>query len=516
MDFTLLTAYEQAEAVRTRQISATELLEATLDRVRSADGYTGPADPCLPQEEKPGIHAFVTLCEEEARAKASEIDRRIAAGEPAGPLAGVPYSAKDVYCTAGIPTAAGSAILSGWRPPYNAAVIERMNAAGAVLFGKTNCDEFAMGGTNETSAYRPTPRNPHDPDRVPGGSSGGSAAAVAAFEGAVSLGTDTGGSIREPASFCGIVGLKPTYGRVSRWGTAAFASSMDTMGPLTRSVTDAALIMDIIAGFDPRDNTTVKVPVPDHLGALKQGVRGMRIGLSEDLMQVSLINADGTIENHAVDPEIRAAVEKAARILEDLGAEIIENVPMPNTVYSVPAYYVISRIEAYSNMQRYDGLKYGKPSRHEAADMYELFERSRGEGFGEQVKLRILTGLFMSRKEFYEKYYLRAQRARALIRSDYDRVFDPTGKYRLDVLLTPSTPSTAFHFGAASGDSVMVQYADQFTSPMNFAGTPGISIPVGRDQDGLPIGVQAAGYDFCEPRILRAAYAIEQTLKQQG
>ncbi len=485
MDFTLLTAYEQAEAVRTGQISAAELLEATLDRVRSADGYTGPADPCLPQEEKPGIHAFVTLCEEEARAKASEIDRRIAAGEPAGPLAGVPYSAKDVYCTAGIPTAAGSAILSGWRPPYNAAVIERMNAAGAVLFGKTNCDEFAMGGTNETSAYRPTPRNPHDPDRVPGGSSGGSAAAVAAFEGAVSLGTDTGGSIREPASFCGIVGLKPTYGRVSRWGTAAFASSMDTMGPLTRSVTDAALIMDIIAGFDPRDNTTVKVPVPDHLGALKQGVRGMRIGLSEDLMQVSLINADGTIENHAVDPEIRAAVEKAARILEDLGAEIIEDVPMPNTVYSVPAYYVISRIE-------------------------------RGEGFGEQVKLRILTGLFMSRKEFYEKYYLRAQRARALIRSDYDRVFDPTGKYRLDVLLTPSTPSTAFHFGAASGDSVMVQYADQFTSPMNFAGTPGISIPVGRDQDGLPIGVQAAGYDFCEPRILRAAYAIEQTLKQQG
>ena len=513
MKLTSLTAIDQAKLIRDGQISASELLQETLEQVWAVDGRPGSPDDTLETaEDRTKIHAFVTVCEEEARKKAAEVDKKIASGEPVGPLAGVPYSAKDMYCTKGIRTSAGSRILQGWKPSYDSAVIEKMNAADAVLFGKTNCDEFAMGGTNETSAYFPYPRNPHNTDRIPGGSSGGSAAAVAAFEGAVSLGTDTGGSIREPASFCGVVGLKPTYGRVSRWGTIAFASSMDTMGPITRTVSDAAAVLNVIAGFDPRDNTTVRLPAEDYLACLSEGVKGMRIGLSPDMLDITLMNENGDFDIHPIDPEIRDAVVKTASILEASGAEIVENVPMPNTKYSVPAYYVISRIEAYSNLQRYDGLKYGRPAQAEAADMYDLFTRSRGEGFGYQVKLRILTGLFMSRKEFYEKYYLRAQRARALIRSDYDRIFDPNGEYRLDVLLTPSTPTVAFSFNSGMRDSVEIRYADQFTSPLNFAGTPGISFPVGSDSEGLPIGIQAVGYDFCESKILRAAHAAEQAL----
>lgn len=490
-----LSAIEQAELVRTGRISAEELLVKTFEHIAEA-------------EKK--IHAFVTLCKEEALEKARDIDRRIAAGEAVGQLAGVPYSAKDVFCTRGIMTAAGSAILRGWKPPYSAAVIERLDAADAVLIGKTNCDEFAMGGANETTAYLPVPCNPYDPERTTGGSSGGSAAAVAAGESAFSLGSDTGGSIREPSAFCGTVGLKPTYGRISRWGMTAFASSMDTPGPLTRSVKDAALLMNVLAGFDPRDNVTVHVPVPDYLAELEKGVKGMRIGISPDLMQVTAANENEEYENTPIDPEITAAVERTAGILEQAGAEIVTGVRMPNTKYSVAAYYVISRIEAYSNLQRYDGLKYGRAPQKESADMYDYFANAREEAFGREVKLRILTGLYMSRKEFYEKYYLRAQRARALIRSDYDRVFDPNGDYRLDVLLTPSAPVTAFRFDRQGSDPLLIRYADQFTSPMNFAGTPGISFPVGKDKYGLPIGVQAAGYDYCEAKILRAAYAAEQ------
>ena len=494
-EVTVLSAVDQAEQVRTKQIGAEELLELTLRRVEQTEG---------------SLHAFITICEKEAQEKARDVDRRIAAGEAVGPLAGVPYSAKDVFCTRGIQTTAGSGILSGWLPPYSAAAIERLDAADAVLIGKTNCDEFAMGGTNETTAFRPCPCNPHDPQRTAGGSSGGSAAAVAVGAGAFSLGTDTGGSIREPAAFCGTVGLKPTYGRVSRWGVAAFASSMDTVGPLTRSVKDAALLMNILAGFDPRDNVTVRVPVPDHLEELEKGVKGLRIGISPDLMNVTVMNGEGEFEGHPVDPEISAAVERTAAVLEKAGAEIVPAVPMPNTKYSVPAYFVISRIEAYSNLQRYDGLKYGRASRQDRADMYDFFARSREEGFCREVKLRILSGLYLSQKEFYEKYYLRAQRARALIRSDYDRAFDPQGPYRLDVLLTPAAPVTAFRFDRQGSDPLLIRYADQFTSPMNFAGTPGISFPAGKDKNGLPVGVQAAGYDYCESKILRAAYAAEQ------
>ena len=515
MDLISLPAIKQAQLIRSREISAVELLEATLAHVKKVDGRSGTAEQ-VPESaaDREKIHAFVALCESEAYRKAADIDRRIARGEPVGVLAGVPYSAKDLYCTRGIQTAGGSSILRGWKPPYDAAVIERMDAADAVLIGKTNCDEFGMGGSNETSAFRPFPRNPHDLSCVPGGSSGGSAAAVAACEGAVSLGTDTGGSIREPAAFCGVVGLKPTYGRVSRWGTIAFSSSMDTMGPITRTVADAALVLKTIAGFDPRDNTSANIPVDDYPVLLQKGVKGMRIGISPDFMKITAMDQNGGYESFPIDPEIRTAVERTAELLRASGAEIIEDIPMPNTKYSLPAYYVISRIEAYSNLQRYDGLKYGSPSRQTPADMYDLFALSRGEGFGHQVKLRILTGLFMSRKEFYEKYYRRAQRARALIRADYDRVFDPDGKYRLDALLTPSAPVTAFAFG--SSDSVLIRCADQFTSPMNFAGTPGISFPAGSSSKGLPVGVQAAGFDFCEEKILRIAFAAEQAFGGSG
>ena len=517
MDLTALTAIEQAELVRSREVSAEELLNATLSRIDAVDGRPGSsANPEEIPEDQSYIHAFVHVCREEALAKAREVDRKIAAGEMVGPLAGVPYSAKDVCCTRGIPTEAGSRILQGWVPPYQSTVIERMEMADAVLIGKTNCDEFAMGGTDLNSACLPRPRNPRDLSRVPGGSSGGSAAAVASFQGAVSLGTDTGGSIREPAAFCGVVGLKPTYGSVSRYGIIPLASSMDTPGPITRSNADAALILSIIAGFDSRDNTSRRVPIPDYLNALRKGVKGMRVGISPDLLRCGTVNPDGSFEERDVPAEILQAVERTAATLREAGAVIVDDVPMPSTRYSIPAYFVISRIEAYSNLQRYDGLKYGRSSLPEDADMYGLFSASRGEGFGYQAKLRVLTGLFLSRKEFYEKYYQRAQRARALIRGDYDRAFDPGGKYRLDLLLTPSAPSAAFPFAAEEQDSILVQYADCFTSPMNFAGTPAVSFPVGLNPEGLPIGVQAAGYDGCESTILRAAYAVEQVLRDRG
>ncbi len=499
-DLIRLSAFEQAELVRSKRISATELLDAALTQTA---------------ESEKQIHAFITICEKESINKAREVDRKIAAGEPTGPLAGVPYSAKDMFCTRGIRTTGGSGILRGWIPPYNAAAVERMGSADAVLIGKTNCDEFGMGGTNESTAFMPCPRNPHDPERVAGGSSGGSAAAVAAYEGTVSLGTDTGGSIREPAAFCGVVGLKPTYGRVSRWGTIAFASSMDTVGPITRSVKDAALMMNVLAGFDARDNVTGRVPVPDFLSELKKDITGLRVGISPDFLNLTVLNDDGSPDDHPIDPEITDALMRAADILASAGAEVIWDVPMPNTKYSVPAYFVISRIEAYSNLQRYDGLKYGQRAGTHDGDMYDLFAESREAGFGHEVKLRILTGLFISRKEFYEKYYLRAQRARALIRSDYDRVFDPAGKYRLDLLLTPSTPLPAFRFDRNGTDPRLVRYADQFTAPMNFAGIPGISLPAGRTADGLPIGVQFVGNDYSEAILLRAAGVVEQALASQ-
>ena len=511
-ELTELSALEQAKLIREKQISAEELLNATLEQVKKVDGRPGSLEPYVEKpEDLEKVHAFIILTEDHAREKARAVDKKVSAGESLGSLAGVPYSAKDVYCTKGIQTTAASKILKGFKPPYNASVIEKMDQADAVMFGKVNLDEFTFGGSNETTAFKPTVRNPWSLDRVPGGSSGGSAAAVAANEGAISLGTDTGGSIREPAAFTGVVGIKPTYGRVSRYGVIPFASSMDTMGPLARTVSDAAVVLREIAGFDRMDNASANVTVENYLEELKKGVKGLRIGISPDYMQITYLDDDGNYSSAAIDPEIEANVKKAMQIYRDLGAEIVEDVPMRNTKYSVPAYFVISRIEAYSNLQRYDGLKYGYSTKEPVSDMYDLYYKSRGEGFGYQAKLRLLTGLFASQEKFYEKYYIRAQRARAMLRQDFDLVFDPTGKYRLDVLLTPSTPTPAFQFGGATAsDSLLMQFADQFTSPMNFAGTPGVSFPAGLSAEGLPIGLQAAGYDYCESKALRAAYAFEQ------
>ena len=507
-----LSAIEQTKLIREKKVSSVELLEATLKQVERVDGRPGSLDFYVEQpEDLEKVHAFILMTKERAMEKAVEVDRKIAAGEPVGALAGVPYSAKDVYCTKGIQTTAASRILEGWKPPYNSTVIEKMDQADAVMFGKVNLDEFTFGGSNETTAFKPTVRNPWGLDRVPGGSSGGSAAAVSANEGAISLGTDTGGSIREPAAFTGIVGLKPTYGRVSRYGVIPFASSMDTMGPLTRTVSDTALVLREIAGFDPRDNVTGNVPVDDYLAVLEKGIKGLRIGISPDYLKITYLDDEGNYSAAAIDPEIEASVWKAVRIFKELGAEIIDDIPMSNTKYSVPAYFVITRIEAYSNLQRFDGLKYGHTTKESVKDMYDLYYKSRGEGFGYQSKLRLLTGLFASQDKFYEKYYRRAQRARALLRRDFDEAFDPNGKYRVDVIFTPSTPSPAFKFGGATAsDSLLIQFADQFTSPMNFAGTPGVSFPCGLSSEGLPIGLQVTGYDYCESKILQAAYAFEQ------
>jgi aspartyl-tRNA(Asn)/glutamyl-tRNA(Gln) amidotransferase subunit A len=378
------------------------------------------------------------------------------------------------------------------------------------MLGKVNLDEFTYGSSSESSAFRPSPRNPWDTGRVPGGSSGGSTAAVAAGEGALSLGTDTAGSIRQPAAFCGVVGMKPTYGRVSRYGLIAFGSSLDCPGPVARDVTDAALMLKVIAGPDWRDATAADVPVPDYLDGLKRGVRGMRIGLSPDYFRITFIDPrTGELQQQIIVPEIEQAVLRAAGRLAEMGADIVDGVPMPHTRYGIPVYFVISRVEAASNLHRYDGVKYGYRTPEPVDDLAEMYRKTRAQGFGPQPKLRILMGMYVSAAQYSEQYYNRALRVRTLIRGDFDAVFDPEGKYRLQALLTPTTPTTAFPIGAVYGDSVLMQYADQLTVPANHAGVPGLSLPAGFDSDGLPIGIQLLGSDFSEDILLRIGRAYE-------
>jgi aspartyl-tRNA(Asn)/glutamyl-tRNA(Gln) amidotransferase subunit A len=385
-----------------------------------------------------------------------------------------------------------------------------MEAAGAVMLGKVNLDEFTYGSSNESSAFQPAPRNPWDLDTVPGGSSGGSAAAVAAGEGALSLGTDTAGSIRQPAAFCGVVGLKPTYGRVSRYGLIAFGSSLDCPGPVARNVTDAALMMNAIAGPDARDATAAALPVPDFTAGIEDGVKGMRIGLSPDYDQITFFNHEtGELESQPLPKEIAQAVERAADKLSEMGARIVEGVHMPHTRYGIPAYFVISRVEAASNLHRYDGVKYGYRSAEKVSDLRELYKKTRGEAFGLQPKLRILMGMYVSAAQYSEQYYQRALRVRSLIRSDFEAAFDPDGEHKVDALLTATTPTTAFKAGDVYGDSVLMQYADQLTVPANHAGVPAISVPGGLDAGGLPIGVQLIGPDFAEASLLRMARTYE-------
>jgi aspartyl-tRNA(Asn)/glutamyl-tRNA(Gln) amidotransferase subunit A len=506
-----LSAIQLSRLIRSGSISAVDALEATLERVLAVEGRPGALAPDGPQsDDENKVHAFITLTPERARAQAEAVDRKIAAGEDPGPLAGVPFTAKDIFCVQGTPSTAGARILANFVAPYTATPVARLEAAGGVMLGKVNLDEFTYGSSNESSAFQPSPRNPWDLSRVPGGSSGGSAAAVAAGEGHLSLGSDTAGSVRQPAAFCGVVGLKPTYGRVSRYGLIAYGSSLDCPGAVTRDVTDAALMLGAIAGQDPQDGTAVAVPVPDYTAGLEESVRGLRVGLSPDYFRVIYFDAEtGELDDQPIDYQIESAMLSVAGFLAQMGADIVENVPMPHTRYGIPVYFVISRVEAASNLHRYDGVKYGYRTAEPVQDLAEMYRKSRAQGFGLQAKLRILMGMYVSAAQYSEQYYERAMKVRTLIRRDFDQAFDRQGRWKLAALLTPTSPTTAFPFGEVYGNSVLMQYADQLTVPANLAGVPGLSIQAGFDREGLPIGAQLLGRDFSEATLLRIGRAYE-------
>ncbi len=458
------------------EISARELTELHLARITAVD---------------PQVHAYLAVTADRARADADRIDAARAAGEVLPPLAGIPLAIKDNLCTKGIATTCSSRMLEHFVAPYESTVTERLWQAGGVLLGKTNLDEFAMGSSTETSAFGPS-RNPWNPDKVPGGSSGGSAAAVAAGECVASLGSDTGGSIRQPAAFCGVVGLKPTYGRVSRYGLVAFASSLDQVGPFSTSVADAAELLQVIAGADPRDSTCLKAPVPDYRAALSQPVAGLKVGIVRECFE-----AEG------LDPQVKASVLAAAAQLESLGCELVE-VSCPRFNDGIATYYVIAPSEASANLARYDGVKYGYRA-EEAASLAEMTARSRAEGFGEEVQRRILIGTYALSAGYVDAFYRKAQQVRTLIRRDFDRAFET-----VDVLLTPTSPTTAFGFGAHSEDPLAMYLADLLTIPANMAGLPAISVPCGFDDQGLPIGLQLITGVLQEERLLQVAHHYEQ------
>jgi aspartyl-tRNA(Asn)/glutamyl-tRNA(Gln) amidotransferase subunit A len=470
---------EWREQLSRGEVSARELADQHLSRIEAVE---------------PSVHAYLEITAERARADADRIDALRAAGEPLPPLAGVPLAIKDNLCTKGIRTTCSSRMLETFVPPYESTVTERLWDAGAVLLGKTNLDEFAMGSSTETSAFGPS-RNPWNPEKVPGGSSGGSAAAVAAGECVASLGSDTGGSIRQPAAFCGVVGLKPTYGRVSRYGLVAFASSLDQVGPFTTCVADAAELLQVIAGEDPRDSTCLKAPVPDYRAALIQPVKGLRVGIVRECME-----AEG------LDPQVKASVQAAAEQLQALGCELVE-VSCPRFNDGIATYYVIAPSEASANLARYDGVKYGYRAA-DAASLAEMTARSRAEGFGDEVKRRILIGTYALSAGYVDAYYKKAQQVRTLIRRDFDRAFDT-----VDVLLTPTSPTTAFGFGAHSEDPLAMYLADLLTIPANMAGLPAISLPCGFDTAGLPIGVQLITGVLQEERLLQVAWHYEQAAR---
>ena len=465
--------------LRRGEVSARELTETHLKRIAAVD---------------PTIHAYLEVTAERARSDADRIDAARAAGADLPPLAGIPLAIKDNLCTLGIRTTCSSRMLESFVPPYESTVTGRLWEAGAVLLGKTNLDEFAMGSSTETSAFGPS-RNPWDPERVPGGSSGGSAAAVAAGECMAALGSDTGGSIRQPASFCGVVGLKPTYGRVSRWGLVAFASSLDQVGPFTSSVADAAEILQAIAGADPRDATCLKLPVPDYSAALHQPVKGLRVGLIRECF-----------EQPGLDPAVKASVLAAAARLEALGCELVD-VSCPRFDDGIATYYVIAPSEASANLARYDGVKYGfRAQNSEGGDsLATMTARSRAEGFGAEVQRRILIGTYALSAGYVDAFYRKAQQVRTLIRRDFDRAFEA-----VDVLLTPTSPTTAFRFGAHTNDPLAMYLADLLTIPVNLAGLPALSLPCGFDAEGLPIGLQLITGVLQEERLLQVAHAYEQ------
>lgn len=476
MELLTLTATELSKKIRAGEVTVREAVDASLAQIRACE---------------PVCNSFVTIDEEGAKAQAAQVQKGIDEGIYTGPLAGVPVAIKDNMCTKGLKTTCSSRILEAYVPTYEAEAVSRLRQAGMIILGKTNMDEFAMGSTTETSAFGPT-RNPWNPAHVPGGSSGGSCAAVASGEAFCALGSDTGGSIRQPSSFCGVVGIKPTYGTVSRYGLIAYGSSLDQIGPVARSVADCAAILEVIAGHDEKDSTSLDRGKTDFTGALQEGVRGMRIGIPRDYL------------GEGLDPEVANAVRTAASVLAEQGA-IVEEFDLSLVKYAIPAYYTIASAEASSNLARFDGVKYG----HRAAEyegLHDMYKQTRSEGFGPEVKRRIMLGSFVLSSGYYDAYYLKALRTKALIKKAFDAAFR---KY--DLILGPVAPATAPALGESLGDPLKMYLGDIYTISVNLAGLPGISVPCGLDAKGLPIGVQLIADCFEERKLFTAAYAYEQS-----
>lgn len=477
MDITSLSALELGKKIKSGEIKVADAVKAQLEKIKERDT---------------AYNCYVTVMEDAALKRAEIVQKQIDAGElDDSPLAGVPVAIKDNICTKGTLTSCSSKIMSNFTPPYDATVIEKLEAAGAVIIGKVNMDEFAMGSTTETSYYGAT-KNPWDETRVPGGSSGGAAAAVAAEEAWYALGSDTGGSIRQPSSFCGVTGIKPTYGSVSRYGLIAYASSLDQIGPIARNVSDCAAILEVIAGYDQKDSTSVQMEDYRFTEALVDDVKGLRIGIPRGYL------------GEGLDPEVRAAVLAAAKTLEEKGA-IVEMFDMDMIDYAIPAYYVIASAEASSNLSRFDGVKYGYRT-PDFEDLQDVYKKTRDEGFGMEVKRRMMIGAFVLSSGYYDAYYIKALQVKALIKKGFDEAFE---KY--DIILGPTAPTTALRIGENLSDPLKMYLGDIYTVSVNLAGLPGISLPCGIDSQGLPIGVQMIGQAFSEKILIRAAYAFEKT-----
>jgi aspartyl-tRNA(Asn)/glutamyl-tRNA(Gln) amidotransferase subunit A len=469
------TIHEVSADLKAKKLSSVELTKTALDYL---------------EEIEPKVQAFITVTRDEALKQAAEADKRLASGKDITALTGVPIGIKDLLCTKGVRTTCGSRMLENFVPPYNATVVEMLYAAGAVSVGKTNMDEYAMGSSTETSFYKKT-KNPWNLNCVPGGSSGGSAACVSADQAFASLGSDTGGSIRQPAALCGNVGLKPTYGRVSRYGLIAFASSLDQIGPFGKDVEDCAIMMGAIAGHDPKDSTSADVPVPNYVGELKKGVKGLKIGIPKEFFP------------EGMNREVSVAVKDSIAKLQSLGAEIVE-ISLPASPYGLAAYYVLAPSEASSNLARYDGVRYGL--RVPGENIVEMYSKTRAAGFGSEVKRRIMLGTYALSSGYYDAYYLKALKVRRLIKQDYDKAFE-----KVDVIATPTAPNPAFRFGEKTGDPLSMYLEDIFTVSINITGLPGLSVPCGLSKSGLPIGLQLIGKAFDEATLLRTAYAYERS-----
>ena len=481
MGLTSLTAVELGKKIKAKEVTVEEAVKASLEQIKKSESV---------------INAYVTVDEEGALKRAQEVQAKIDAGELTGPLAGVPVAIKDNMCTKGLLTTCSSKILENYIPTYTASAVQNLTDAGCVIIGKTNMDEFAMGSTTETSYYGVT-RNPHNPDHVPGGSSGGSAAAVALNECFFALGSDTGGSIRQPSAFCGITGMKPTYGTVSRYGLIAYGSSLDQIGPMTKNVTDCAAVLETIASYDKKDSTSMKREEYDFTSALVRDVKGLRIGLPKDYF------GDG------LDSEVKAAIFKAAETFKRMGA-IVEEFDLGLVQYAIPAYYIIASAEASSNLERFDGVKYGYRTK-EYGDLHSMYKKTRSEGFGSEVKRRIMLGSFVLSSGYYDAYYLKALKTKALIKQEFDKAFE---KY--DIILAPAAPTTAPLLGSSLQDPIKMYLSDIYTISANLAGIPGLSIPCGKDNKGLPIGMQLLGGCFQEKTLLRAGFAYEKAREEEA